>query len=160
MDKLIAFDRKLSEPFIREELKELFSETGFQLYFLYTSPREILNEDELKIVSELGVDSLKLRGSLERENHENVNVSQERRWLKAQFVKAPHFYGYGSAHLKLHDNIRVARVGCHDRRFRKREYYYVRFRQSTSCVISTAYEYPDWVVERKKLRPDQVAYME
>ena len=38
VDKLIAFDRELSEPFTRKELKELFSETGFQLYFLYTSP--------------------------------------------------------------------------------------------------------------------------
>ena len=160
VDKLIAFDRKLSEPFTRKELKELFSETGFQLYFLYTSPREILNEDELKIVSELGVDSLKLRGFLERENHENVNVPQERRWLKAQFVAAPHFHGYGSAHFKQSDNIRVARVSCRDQRSRKREYYFVRYRKSISCVFTTAYEYPDLVVERNKLRPDQVAYME
>ncbi len=34
VDELIAFDHKLSEPFTREELKELFSQPGFQLYCL------------------------------------------------------------------------------------------------------------------------------
>ena len=60
VDKLMEYDRKLSEPFTREELQNIFSQERFEksllkLFFQSTLYADymLLNDEEKKIVEEL-----------------------------------------------------------------------------------------------------------
>ncbi|MBP5183249.1 MAG: hypothetical protein J6331_09520 [Lentisphaeria bacterium] len=95
---------------------------------------------------------------------ESSDVRKLRRRWKAELLKTPvfdepfsgvfsHLFGGGG-------NIYVWLDSCCFGHSRKKGFYYVRYQLSMLAWGSTAYAHPVLIVEKNKLRPDQVEYME
>lgn len=187
IDRLMAFDRQLSEPFTREELKQLFTpdarrgQTETSIFpdipdTASVSPEneyEVLTDEEKAVVDELGLTpeqplSAKARRrrmkaalikSPNLATEEEVKELYER--MKPELGDSPGFVGglgigvcsgfSGQIYVWLDNmNFTSARKG----------FYYVRYQRSMLWRGTTAYAYPVLVVEKSKLRPDQIEYME
>ena len=164
VDKLMEYDRKLSEPFTREELQEIFSQERFEksllkLFFqsrLYADYM-LLNDEEKKIVEELELTPAKTAFN---DLQPNLSLSDKRRQLKADLLNSDYTpeCRNSSGHIYVWLD-----TGCYCKS-KKRGFYYVRYYNSIlQCygnTYSTAYAHPVLVVQKSKLRPDQVEFME
>ena len=166
VDKLMEYDRKLSEPFTREELQEIFSkkwESSTSIFFKFSLQSELyadymlLNDEEKKIVEELELTPAKTAFN---DLQPNLSLSDKRRQLKADLLNSN--YTPGCRNSSGHIYVWLD-TGCYCKS-KKRGFYYVRYYNSIlQCygnTYSTAYAHPVLVVQKHKLRPDQVEFME
>ena len=166
VDKLMEYDRKLSEPFTREELQEIFSkkwESSISIFFKFSFQSELyatyllLNDEEKKIVEELELTPAKTAFN---DLQPNLSLSDKRRQLKADLLNSDYTprCRNSSGHIYVWLD-----TGCYCKS-KKRGFYYVRYYNSIlQCygnTYSTAYAHPVLVVQKSKLRPDQVEFME
>ena len=169
VDKLMEYDRKLSEPFTREELQEIFSqklESSISIFFKFSFQSELyatyllLNDEEKKIVEELELTPPKT-DTLPIDLEPLLSNEDKRRQLKADLLNSDYTPGCrnSSGHIYVWMD-----TGCYCKST-KNGFYYVRYHNSIlehhglGCY-STAYAHPALVVQKSKLRPDQVEFME
>ena len=186
VDELMARDHGFDEPFTREELQKLFGKKhDDRLFKNWRLRRQLLNDYQLltdqekQIVAELGLtpetpDAEPVpENPLEQEyrrqlagesglipSDEDADLPWEkkRRQMKADVLADYFSRGDNSGEIYVWlDNMNY----CSD----KTGFYYVRYHNSIlEChrrgCYSTAYAYPVLVVQKSKLRPDQVEYME
>ena len=164
VDRLMEYDRQLSEPFTREELKNIFSERVFD-----RGEYDLLTDDEKNIVEELGLTPPPRknpdRDPIARTDGipaEPPSVPQRRRCLKAEQLDAPGFDGhpFGISLSWTRGDIYVWLDNCCFGNSDKKGFYYVRYQRSMLAWGSTAYAHPVLIVQKNKLRPDQVEFME
>ena len=164
VDRLMEYDRTLSAPFGREELKKIFS--GECLCPQYRrEDYELLSEDEWRIVDALGLPPPPAEAGPDRRPVAPPNAEVRRRHLKARLIEAPHFDGSWGILSEATGDIFVWLDGMSFGNSDKKGFYYVRWYNSLlDCglfgCVSTAYGYPALIVQKNKLRPDQVDYME
>ena len=160
VDRLMEYDRKLSEDFTVEELRKLFpaDDPGYARgdYFALT-------EAEKTVVAALGFTP--------PETHADgpslpdaESVADRRRQMKAAVLDQPVLAeeGFDSGHWSFHGDPGRIYVWLDSMCFGnsdKTGFYYVRD-QLSMCDGTTAYAHPVLIVQKKKLRPDQVEYME
>ena len=184
VDKLIAYDKLLSEPFTRNELHKLFFHGSWrgkedQYSVLTDAEKQIV--DAWKLKAQVSTDEpekvfgdesvFKRTTSLiptiyKPLNYGGSDISDYRRYLKASLNETPSFDGNmwgcrsnntGKIYVWL-DNMCFGDSN-------KKGFYYVRWYNSVlDCYgwggFSTAYGHPALIVQKNKLRPDQIEYME
>ena len=168
VDKLMEYDRKLSEPFTREELQEIFSkkwESPISIFFKFSFQSELyatyllLNDEEKKIVEELELTPPKT-DTLPINLEPHLSNEDKRRQLKADLLNSDYTprCRNSSGHIYVWLD-----TGCYCKST-KSGFYYVRYYNSIlQCygnTYSTAYAHPVLVVQKHKLRLDQVEFME
>ena len=159
VDRLMEYDRKLSEDFTVEELRKLFPADDRRYA---RGDYSALTEAEKTAVTALGftppeapADGPSLPDA--------ESVADRRRQMKASVSEKPvlaedsglahwSFFGGGGNIFVWLDSMRF---GNSD----KTGFYYVRD-QLSLCDGTTAYAHPVLIVQKKKLRPDQIEYME
>ena len=169
VDKLMEYDRKLSEPFTREELQKIFSkewESSISIFMKFSLQSELyatyllLNEEEKQLVEALDLTPLKT-DTLPVDLQPDLSNEDKRRKLKADLLNSDYTPGYrnSSGHIYVWLD-----TGCYCKS-KKQGFYYVRYHNSIlehhgfGCY-STAYAHPALVVQKSKLRPDQIKFME
>ncbi len=163
VDLLMEYDRKLSEPFSREELRKLFPPENHRSF---KAAYGLLTEAEKTIVEELGLtpDPDETISRLSGDPNQPQSVEDRRRQMKAGVIDTPAFdggFGWGwdhTGHIYVWlDSMCFGNSG-------KTGFYYVRWYNSMlDChggMVSTAYGHPALIVQKSKLRPDQVEYMD
>ena len=183
VDKLMAYDKLLSEQFTRSELQKLFGKDRWEYK---PEAYSALTDAEKKIVDELGLapqstpaeqdetsKTTTAVGYISRLSKavvstnpiDTVNISDYRRYLKASLTDAPNFtdneFGYSRSETgKIYVWLDSMCFGNSS----KKGFYYVRWYNSMlDCrwgCVSTAYGHPALIVQKDKLRPDQIEYME
>ena len=169
VDKLMEYDRKLAEPFTREELQKIFSkecESSISIFMKFSLQSELyatyllLNEEEKQLVEALDLTPLKI-DTLPVDLLPDLSNEDKRRQLKADLLNSDYTPGYrnSSGHIYVWLD-----TGCYCKS-KKKGFYYVRYYNSIffQCygnTYSTAYAHPVLVVQKSKLRPDQVEFME
>ena len=170
VDKLMEYERKLSEPFTKEELQKIFGKDRMEtssiskclspllsaeLYADYL----LLTDSEKEIVADLGLTPPKTdKLSIHFQKH--LSNEDKRRQLKADLLNSDYTLGYrnSSGHIYVWLD-----TGCYCKS-KKKGFYYVRYYNSIlQCygnTYSTAYAHPVLVVQKNKLRPDQIEFME
>ena len=117
----------------------------------------LLNDEEKKIVEELELTPAKTAFN---DLQPNLSLSDKRRQLKADLLNSN--YTPGCRNSSGHIYVWLD-TGCYCKS-KKRGFYYVRYYNSIlQCygnTYSTAYAHPVLVVQKHKLRPDQVEFME
>ena len=184
VDELMARDHGFDEPFTKEELQKLFKKDHDDGLLKNWRLRQrlddyqLLTEQEKQIVAELGltpeIPSAKSdpENPLEQEDRQiavelglipsdedvDLPLKKKRRQMKADVLAAYFSRGDNSGEIYVWlDNMNY----CSE----KKGFYYVRYHNSIlEChrrgCYSTAYAHPVLVVQKSKLRPDQVEYME
>ena len=166
IDQLMTYDRRLSEPFSREDLSKLFNPK--EQIFRITSLRanyEMLTDEEKAIVEELGLTPKpgETISDMGDESKQQQSVEDRRREMKARLIDSPNFDGtwrrgdtwglYHTGHIYIWlDNMNYCST--------TKGFYYVRYQNSLLWMGTTAYAPPVLVMQKSKLRPDQVEYME
>ena len=168
VDKLMEYDRKLAEPFTREELQEIFSkkwESSISIFLKFSFQSELyatyllLNDEEKQLVEELELTPPKT-DTLPIDLEPHLSNEDKRRQLKADLLNSD----YSSWRRNSSGHIYVwLDTGCYCNS-KKKGFYYVRYYNSIlQCygnTYSTAYAHPVLVIQKSKLRPDQVEFME
>ena len=186
VDKLMAYDKLLSEPFTRNELNKLFFHSGGQgkedqYSVLSDAEKQIV--DAWKLKAQVSIDEPEkfvgdesffkratswLQTIYKPLNYGDSNdISDYRRYLKASLNETPSFDGnmWGCRS----NNTGKIYVWLDSMCFgnsNKKGFYYVRWYNSVlDCHgwgggCSTAYGHPALIVQKNKLRPDQIEYME
>ena len=184
VDELMARDRSFDEPFTREELRKLFGrEHDDGLLKNWRLRRQLndyqlLTDQEKQIVAELGLtpetpdaepgpenplDQEDGRipvelGLIPSDEDADLPLEKKRRQMKADVLADYFSRGDNSGEIYVWlDNMNY----CSE----KKGFYYVRYHNSIlEChrrgCYSTAYALPVLVVQKSKLRQDQVEYME
>jgi len=102
VDKLMEYDRKLSEPFTREELQEIFSqklESSISIFMKFSLQSELyatyllLNEEEKQLVEALDLTPLKTN-TLPVDLQPDLSNEDKRRKLKADLLNSDYTLGY------------------------------------------------------------------
>ena len=168
VDRLMEYDRKLSEPFTREELQKIFNkerESSISIFMKFSLQSELyatyllLNEEEKQLVEALDLTPLKTN-TLPVDLQPDLSNEDKRRKLKADLLNSDYTPGYrnSSGHIYVWLD-----TGCYCDS-KKKGFYYVRYYNSIfQCygnTYSTAYAHPVLVVQKNKLRPDQIEFME
>lgn len=167
VDRLMKYDRQLSEPFSREELRKLFTpQESICKAAMIQGNYELLTEAEKTIVEELGLtpEPGKTISRLSDDPNQPQSVEDRRREMKAGLIETPASdggFGWGRDHTgHIYVWLDNMCFGNSD----KTGFYYVRWYNSMlDChggMLSTAYGHPALIVQKNKLRPDQVEYME
>ena len=172
VDKLMEYDRKLSEPFTREELQKIFGRerlgnTSISKIFSSLLSAELyadyllLTDSEKEIVDDLGLTPPKT-DTLPVDLQPDLSNEDKRRKLKAELLASDHSLCFWKRGASGHIYVWLD-TGCYCKS-KKRGFYYVRYYNSIlQCygnTYSTAYAHPVLVVQKSKLRPDQVEFME
>lgn len=163
VDRLMEYDRELSAPFGREELKKIFSGECPCPQDL-REDYELLTEDERRIVDSLGLTPPPAETAPRCRPDAPPNTGGCRRALKARLIETPHFDG-SPGFSQATGNIFVWLDGMNFGNSDKKGFYYIRWYNSLlDCgpggCVSTAYGHPVLIVQKNKLRPDQIDYME
>ena len=167
VDRLMEYDRKLSEGFSESELRKLFitdeprPEAARENYFVLTdAEKELLRSSGFVLPEAPACD-------LPHGPTANA-VADHRRRMKAAVLEKPVFddggfggfscgcwnlFGGGSRIYVWLDNMSFGNS-------KKTGFYYVRDQLSMLFMGTTAYAHPLLIVQKKKLRPDQIEYME
>ena len=171
VDKLMEYDRKLSEPFTREELQKIFDRerlentsiskycdtSAIERYMDYT----LLTDAEKEIVDDLGLTPPK-PDTLPEDLQQKLCLEDRRRQLKAELLASDHSLCFWKRGASGHIYVWLD-TGCYCKS-KKKGFYYVRYHNSIfQCygnTYSTAYAHPVLVVQKNKLRPDQIEFME
>ena len=173
VDKLMEYDRKLSEPFTREELQKIFDRerlgnTSISKIFSSLLSAELyadyllLTDSEKEIVDDLGLTPPKT-DTLPVDLQPDLSNEDKRRKLKAELLASDHSLCFWKRGASGHIYVWLD-TGCYCKST-KNGFYYVRYHNSIlehhglGCY-STAYAHPALVVQKSKLRPDQVEFME
>ena len=160
VDRLMEYDRKLSGDFTVEELRKLFpaDDRGYA-----RGDYSALTEAEKTAVAALGFTPPEAPADgLPRPGAENV--ADRRRQMKAAVLDKPVLddSGFSSGNWSFHGAPGRIYVWLDSMCFgnsNKTGFYYVRD-QLSMCDGTTAYAHPLLIVQKKKLRPDQIDYME
>lgn len=164
VDDLMERDRKLAAAFTKEELEKLFGKkTGSLSVALHSwENRErradylLLTEEEKKIVDELGLTPKAPAEDAAETPVSGIAAEKRRRQMKAEVLFAGTFSFRNECSGEIHvwlDNGNYCET-------REKGFYYVRYRNSILDGYTTAYAHPVLVVQRSKLRPDQIEFME
>ena len=170
VDKLMEYDRKLSEPFTKEELQKIFNKDRMETSSISKCLSSLLSAElyadyllltdvEKEIVADLGLTPPKT-DKLSIHFQEHLSNEDRRRQLKADLLNSDYTLGYrnSSGHIYVWLD-----AGCYCKS-KKKGFYYVRYYNSIlQCygnTYSTAYAHPALVVQKNKLRPDQIEFME
>ena len=159
VDQLMEYDRRLSEPFSREELQELFAPEHHRFN---NADYDLLTEEEKAIVEELGLTPKpgETFSRMSDDPDQPQSVEDRRRAMKAGLIKTPAFdggFGWGRDHTgHIYVWLDNMSFGNSD----KTGFYYVRYQRSMLWMGTTAYAHPALIVQKSKLRPDQVEYMD
>lgn len=169
VDQLMAYDRQLSEPFNREELRKLFTpEESLCKTTMIRGNYKLLTDEEKAIVEELGL-TPKPGETISRmrdDSNQPQSVEDLRREMKAGLIDTPSFDGRLGFCLSWDHtgHIYVWLDGMSFGNSKKTGFYYVRWYNSIlDChggMVSTAYGHPALIVQKSKLRSDQVEYMD
>ena len=169
VDRLMEYDRKLSEPFTREELQKIFDRerlgntsiskycdtSAIERYIDYT----LLTDAEKEFVKDLGLTPPKT-DKLPIHFQEHLSNEDRRRQMKADLLNS--YYSPWNRISSGHIYVWLD-AGCYCKS-KKKGFYYVRYYNSIlQCygnTYSTAYAHPVLVVQKNKLRPDQIEFME
>ena len=181
VDKLMAYDKLLSEQFTRSELQKLFGKDSWEYK---PEAYSALTDAEKKIVDELGLapqstsaeqdETSKTTTAIRRKSlrlsdylaQKEFNIPEYRRYLKASLNETPSFDGnIWGCRSNNAGNIYVWLNSMCFGNSNKKGFYYVRWYNSLlDCYgwggFSTAYGHPALIVQKNKLRPDQIEYME
>ena len=160
VDRLMEYDRKLAEDFTVEELRKLFpaDDRGYA-----SGDYSALTEAEKTVVAALGFTPPDApEDGLPPADAESV--ADRRRQMKAAVLDQPILAedGFSGGRWSFHGDPGRIYVWLDSMCFGnsdKTGFYYVRD-QLSMCDGTTAYAHPLLIVQRKKLRPDQVEYME
>ena len=186
VDELIARDHCFDEPFTKEELQKLFKKDHDDGLLKNWRLRQqlddyqLLTEQEKQIVAELGLtpetpnaksdpnDPLEeevrwiteKKSMISSDDYANLPLAKKRRQMKADVLADHSYFSRGDNSGEIYvwlDNMNYAPE--------KTGFYYVRYHNSLLAYYghgcySTAYAHPVLVVQKSKLRPDQVEYME
>ena len=184
VDELMARDHSFDEPFSREELRKLFEKEHDNGLLINWRLRrqlddyQLLTEQEKQIVAELGLtpetpdagpspeDPLEQKdrrlavelGLIPSDEDADLPLEKKRRQMKADVLADYFSRGDNSGEIYVWlDNMNYGPE--------KTGFYYVRYHNSILAYhgrgcYSTAYARPVLVVQKSKLRPDQVEYME
>ncbi len=160
VDRLMEYDRKLSEDFTVEELRKLFPADDRRYA---RGDYSALTEAEKTAVAALGFTPPEAPAdgpSL----HNAESVARRRRQMKAAVLDQPVLAedGFDSGHWSFHGAPGRIYVWLDSMCFgnsNKTGFYYVRDHLSL-CDGTTAYAHPVLIVQKNKLRPDQIDYME
>ena len=165
VDRLMEYDRKLAEDLTVEELRKLFlpddswRRPAPENYFALTDAEKL-------VAAALGFTPPEVSPDAVAELDER-DVADLRRRMKSDVIEKPvldeggfgafsvgiwNFYGGGQIYVWL-DNMRFGNS-------KKTGFYYVRDQLSMLWGGTTAYAHPLLIVQKKKLRPDQIEYME
>ena len=164
VDDLMERDRKLAAAFTKEELEKLFGKkTGSLSVALHSwENRErradylLLTEEEKKIVDELGLTPAFPAEETPDAPPSGTAAEKRRRQMKAEVLFADSFSFRDECSGEIHvwlDNGNYCET-------REKGFYYVRYRNSILDGYTTAYAHPVLVVQKSKLRPDQIEFME
>ena len=173
VDKLMEYNRKLSEPFTREELQKIFDRerlgntsiskycdtSDIERYIDYT----LLTDAEKEFVKDLGLPPSK-PDTLPEDLQQKLCLEDRRRQLKAELLASDHSLCFWKRGASGHIYVWMD-TGCYCKS-KKRGFYDVRYynsllQQTGLCgSFSTAYAHPVLVVQKSKLCPDQVEFME
>ena len=166
VDRLMEYDRKLAEDFTAAELHKLFiadeprPETIRENYSVLTDTEKELLRSSGFALPAAPDDDLPLPDA--------ENIADRRRQMKASVLDKPVFddggfgafssgywslFGGGSRIFVWLDNMCFGNS-------KKTGFYYVRDQLGMYCGFTTAYAHPLLIVQKKKLRPDQIEYME
>ena len=171
VDRLMEYDRKLSEPFTREELQKIFNkerESSISIFMKFSLQSELyatyllLNEEEKQLVEALDLTPLKTN-TLPVDLQPDLSNEDKRRKLKAELLASDHSLCFWKRGASGHIYVWLD-TGCYCES-KKKGFYYVRYHNSIlehhgfGCY-STAYAHPALVVQKSKLRPDQIEFME
>ena len=173
VDKLMEYDRKLSEPFTREELQKIFGRerlgnTSISKSFSSLLSAELyadyllLTDSEKEIVDDLGLTPPRT-DTLPVDLQPDLSNEDKRRKLKAELLASDHSLCFWKRGASGHIYVWLD-TGCYCES-KKKGFYYVRYHNSIlehhvlGCY-STAYAHPALVVQKNKLRPDQIKFME
>lgn len=173
VDQLMEYDSRLSEPFSREDLRKLFGTDSFRSTVPdswrtreMSADYRLLTSREKQIVDELG-STPRLPEAPEippvRREDERIRAEERRRFLKAGLIEMPCFDGsWRMVSFSLQGKTGKICVWLDNMNYCSEEkgFYYVRYQNSMLWNGSTAYALPVLVVQKSKLRPDQVEYME
>lgn len=164
VDDLMERDRKLAAPFTKEELEKLFGrETDDLSIFLHSGATRqrradylLLTEEEKKIVDELGLTPEQPAKDAPETPVSGIAAEKRRRQMKADVLFADSFSFRDECSGEIHvwlDNGNYCDTP-------EKGFYYVRYRNSILAGNTTAYALPVLVVQKSKLRPDQIEFME
>ena len=171
VDQLMEYDRRLAEPFSREELQKIFAPEHHRFN---NADYDLLTEAEKAIVEELGLtpepgETISRMSDDPWLNHPRMSMApvdqpesmeDQRRKMKAGRIGTPTFDGgFGSGW----DHTGHIYVWLDDMSFGnsdKTGFCYVRYQRSMLWRGTTAYAHPALIVQKNKLRPDQVEYMD
>ena len=165
VDRLMEYDRKLSEDFTVEELRKLFPADD-RYPGDAREDYSALTEAEKLAVAALGfVPPETPDDGLPRADA--ASVADRRRYLKAAVIEKPVLDdgdsgGFFGGNWSFHGDRGRIYVWLDSMCFGnsdKTGFYYVRDQLSV-CDGTTAYAHPLLIVQKKKLRPDQIDYME
>ena len=164
VDRLMEYDRALSAPFGRGELAKIFAEE-FRRPEDRRRVYELLADDERRIVDDLKLTPPPTATAPDCRPDASPDTEARRRRLKARLIEAPHFDGSLGMLSDGTGDIFVWRDGMSFGNSDKKGFYYVRWYNSLlDCgpggFVSTAYGHPALIVQKNKLRPDQIDYME
>jgi len=164
VDRLMEYDLALSAPFGREELAKIFAEERWRPEDR-REDYELLAEDERRIVDDLGLTPPPEETAPDRRSDAPPNAEARRRHLKARLLEAPRFDGSSGMLSEATGDIFVWLDGMSFGNSDKKGFYYVRWYNSlldcgSGGFVSTAYGHPALIVQKNKLRPDQIDYME
>ena len=174
VDKLMEYDRKLAEPFTREELQKIFSKEPMEISSISKSFSALLSTElyadyllltdvEKEIVDDLGLTPHK-PDTFPEDLQQKLCLEDRRRQLKAELLASDHSLCFWKCGASGHIYVWLD-TGCYCKST-KSGFYYVRYYNSLlqqtgpSGAFSTAYAHPVLVVQKHKLRPDQVEFME
>jgi|GEM_PF-4989422 len=167
VDRLMEYDRELSEPFSREELRKLFTPVeSISKIPMIPGNYDLLTGSEKAIVDELGLtpEPGKMISRLSVDPTQPESVEDRRRQMKAWVIENSAFDGRFGWHRNLTGHIYVWLDSMCFGNSDKTGFYYVRWYNSMldchGSYISTAYGHPALIVQKNKLRPDQMEYME
>ena len=170
VDQLMEYDRKLSEPFTREELQRIFSKEHIETTSIFKTLSPLLSaglyadyllltDSEKEIVEDLGLTPQKTN-PLPINLQSSLSNEDKRRQLKADLLSSDYkpWNRNSSGHIYVWLD-----TGCYCKS-KNKGFYYVRYHNSIlQCYgshYSTAYAHPVLVVQKSKLRPDQIEFME
>ena len=159
VDQLMEYDRRLSEPFCREELTKLFSPEHRRYN---KADYDLLTEAEKAIVEELGL-TPKPGETISRmsdDPDQPQSVEDRRRKMKVGVIEMPTFKGGFGPSWDQTGHIYVWLDNMSFGNSDKTGFYYVRYQRSMLWMGTTAYAHPALIVQKSKLRPDQVEYMD
>ena len=175
VDQLMDFDHLLSQPFTRDDLQELFQKQESRFSFCSCKGEySILTDAEKELLAELDL----VPEDKEKDNLlysitagiEKLSLADRRRKMKSRCVDTPQFKEYTRAipggggfwYTKSCNSGRI-NVWLDNATFGNSDqvgFYYVRWQKSIFSCGSTAYDHPVLIVQKNKLRPDQIEYME